>query len=313
MKGLSIFAMLLGLLLIGPVYGHDTVYYYSSDTVDSEVVITDASRNVVEQTHYAPYGQVLNRTLRDGPGYTGHEEDPETSLVYMQQRYYDAESGRFVSADPVATTDAGGSFNRYAYVGNNPLSRTDPSGTETVGADWLQQTEAASTAPADVGAFADALDYADANFFTPLAPLGGEFEHLAEVPLVTGLRALAKAGEKAEITVRAEQGAAREAKIAKALKAENPGAKIQNQQYLRDATGKIAKDPLTGQGRRVDHAVIEGGQASTVETTSLGADKAAQAAKEQRILSNGGTFVRDRDTRELVPVKGQCQLRRCDP
>lgn len=313
MKGLSILSVLLGLILIGPAYGHDTVYYYSGDMVHSEVVITDASRNVVEQTHYAPYGQVLNRTLRDGPGYTGHEEDPETSLSYMQQRYYDPESGRFVSTDPVATTDDGGSFNRYAYVGNDPMDRSDPSGTEGVGADWLQQTEAASAAPVDVGAFADELDYLDQNFFTPLAPLGGEFEHLAEVPLVTGLRALARAGEKAEITVRAEQGAAREAKIAEALKAENPGAKIQNQQYLRNASGKIAKDPLTGQGRRVDHAVIEGGQAGTVETTSLGADKTAQAAKEQRILSNGGTFVRDRDTRQLVPVKGPCELRRCNP
>jgi RHS repeat-associated protein len=122
--------LLLGLLLAGAAVAHDTVYYYSSDTVRSEVVITDANRNVVERTNYAPYGQVLNRSLRDGPGYTGHEEDPESSLVYMQQRYYDPQSGRFLSNDPVATTDDGGNFNRYAYVGNDPMDRIDPTGDD---------------------------------------------------------------------------------------------------------------------------------------------------------------------------------------
>jgi RHS repeat-associated protein len=120
--------LLMGLLLAGPAVANDTVYYYSSDTVHSEVVITDAGRNVVERTNYAPYGQVLNRALRDGSGYTGHEEDPESGMVYMQQRYYDPQSGRFVSSDPIATTDDGDSFNRYAYVGNDPYGRTDQNG-----------------------------------------------------------------------------------------------------------------------------------------------------------------------------------------
>ncbi|GEM_PF-1755683 len=118
----------MAMLLAGSAHAHDTIYYYSSDSVHSEVVITDANRNVVERTYYAPYGQVLNRSLRDGPGYTGHEEDPETSLVYMQQRYYDPQAGRFLSADPVTPTDAGGGFNRYWYAKDNPYRYTDPFG-----------------------------------------------------------------------------------------------------------------------------------------------------------------------------------------
>ena len=125
--------VLLGLLLAGTAMAGDTVYYYSSDTVHSEVVITDASRNVVERTNYAPYGQVLNRALRDGPAYTGHEEDPETLLVYMQQRYFDPQSGQFLSSDPAAVTDNGGSFNRYAYANDNPYRYLDPDGKETTG------------------------------------------------------------------------------------------------------------------------------------------------------------------------------------
>ncbi|MGH2506881.1 MAG: RHS repeat-associated core domain-containing protein, partial [Ktedonobacteraceae bacterium] len=84
-------AVLLGALAL-PAFAHDTVYYYYTTPLHNVVIETDASGNVVEgPTYYAPYGQVLNRSLRDGPGYTGHEEDPATGLVYMQQRYYDPE------------------------------------------------------------------------------------------------------------------------------------------------------------------------------------------------------------------------------
>ena len=126
----------MALLLAMPAMAADTVYYYLSDSLHSEVVITDANRNVVEQTYYAPYGQVLNRELRDGPGYTGHEEDPATGLVYMQQRYYDPQSGRFLSTDPVLPTSDGGDFNRYWYANDNPYRYTDPDGrdiTEALG------------------------------------------------------------------------------------------------------------------------------------------------------------------------------------
>jgi RHS repeat-associated protein len=119
----------LGLLPVVHAHAADTVYYYSSDTIHSEVVVTDQNRNVVERTHYAPYGQVLNRALRDGPGYTSHEEDPATGLVYMQQRYYDPQSGRFLSTDPVGVnTTGGGNFNRYWYANDNPYRYTDPTG-----------------------------------------------------------------------------------------------------------------------------------------------------------------------------------------
>ncbi|GEM_PF-2429814 len=121
----------MAMLLAGSARAHDTVYYYSSDALHSEVVITDANRNVVERTYYSPYGQVLNRSMRDGPGYTGHEEDPETSLVYMQQRYYDPQSGRFLSTDPVQATVEGGNFNRYWYANDNPYRYTDPNGEAT--------------------------------------------------------------------------------------------------------------------------------------------------------------------------------------
>lgn len=117
------------MLRASPAFAGDTVYYYYTDSLHSAVAVTDAQGNVIERTYYGPFGEVLNRNLRDGPGYTGHEEDPETGLVYMQQRYYCPECGRFLSVDPVGVDPTGGgNFNRYEYANDNPYRYTDPDG-----------------------------------------------------------------------------------------------------------------------------------------------------------------------------------------
>ena len=99
-------------------------------------------------------------------------------------------------------------------------------------------------------------------------------------------------------------GARREEEFNARITAQHPNAKIQCQCYLRDAQGKSVKDPDTGERRRVDTAVIQDGQAKTFEVTSPLADKTDQLDKERRILQNGGTYIRDRSTGNLVPVSG---------
>ena len=62
-------------------------------------------------------------------GFTGHEMLDPVGLVHMNGRVYDPELGRFLSADPFVQDITNlQSLNRYAYVLNNPLSYTDPSG-----------------------------------------------------------------------------------------------------------------------------------------------------------------------------------------
>jgi hypothetical protein len=98
-------------------------------------------------------------------------------------------------------------------------------------------------------------------------------------------------------------GDAREAAELADLKAANANASIQRERYLRTADGKKAVDPLTGEGRRIDFAVVEEGVATElVETTSLTANKAEQIAKEARIGATGGTFIRDQSTKVLIDV-----------
>ena len=108
----------------------------------------------------------------------------------------------------------------------------------------------------------------------------------------------------ANIKANQAAGAAREvAEHADLVKA-NPGASVQNQQYLRTADGKIAKDPVTGTGRRLDHVVIKDGKVKdVVETTSQKANKREQIGKENRIRNSDGTYIRDRNTRELIDIK----------
>jgi hypothetical protein len=107
-------------------------------------------------------------------------------------------------------------------------------------------------------------------------------------------------------------GAKRAAKTAEELAAENPGKSVQNEKMLRDADGKIVVDPVTGEGRRVDHVVIdqEAGTAKAYETTGDNVDKRLQQQKEERIRDAGGTYVRDKKTGKLIPIEGVSEVRR---
>lgn len=105
------------------------VTYHHTDALGSPVLETDASGAVVRRIRYAPYGESLDGVI-DGPGYTGHVMDGDSGLTYMQQRYYDPNTGRFLSVDPV-TVESGGNINhftRYAYGYNNPYTYNDPDG-----------------------------------------------------------------------------------------------------------------------------------------------------------------------------------------
>ncbi len=110
-------------------HAQTVVEYIHTDALGTPIAVTDASRNVIERSEYEPFGQLLNRPLTDGPGFTGHVQDAASGLTYMQQRYYDPLVARFLSVDPVtAYSSPISSFNRYHYAANNPYRFFDPDG-----------------------------------------------------------------------------------------------------------------------------------------------------------------------------------------
>ena len=118
------------LLLFATHASAEEVFYLHTDALGSVVVVTDENANVVERREYEPYGLPIT-PIADGPGFTGHDMDGESGLVYMQQRYYDPLIGQFLSVDPMAVdTAAAWNFNRYHYAANNPYRYTDPDGRE---------------------------------------------------------------------------------------------------------------------------------------------------------------------------------------
>lgn len=129
----------LALLLWGAMAYAGTVTYVYTDPQGTPLAEADASGRITARFEYTPYGMsVLSAgATPNGPGYTGHVNDPRTGLVYMQQRYYDPTVGRFLSVDPVtAYGDPVNTFNRYWYAGNNPYMFTDPDGRDKKVA-WL--------------------------------------------------------------------------------------------------------------------------------------------------------------------------------
>ena len=131
MRLLKVTAVTLALMLIATPAFADQIFYAHTDVLGNVVLVTDENRNIVERRVYEPYG--LPRTpIPDGPGFTGHDMDGESGLVYMQQRYYDPMVGRFLSVDPVGTNPAtGANFNRYWYANNNPYKFFDPDGRDS--------------------------------------------------------------------------------------------------------------------------------------------------------------------------------------
>jgi RHS repeat-associated protein len=102
-----------------------------TDFLGSPVAETSSTGAVIKVERFTPYGEPADMQLDAGPGFTGHATDVATGLIYMQQRYYDAELGRFISPDPVGPEeDFIKHFNRYNYALNNPVRYTDPDGRD---------------------------------------------------------------------------------------------------------------------------------------------------------------------------------------
>lgn len=108
-----------------------TVYYHN-DHLGTPQRITDKSGAVIWAADYDAYGKAIPRTTVDAAKaitnnlrYPGQYWDAETGLHYNDRRYYDPETGRYLSSDPLGFE---GGINLYAYAAAAPGRYTDPTG-----------------------------------------------------------------------------------------------------------------------------------------------------------------------------------------
>ncbi|WP_176693275.1 RHS repeat-associated core domain-containing protein [Arenimonas terrae] len=113
-----------------PFSGTTSIRYQHTDALGSPVAETNEAGALAQpRERLTAYGEPADGTWQAGPGFTGHQMDASSRLVYMQQRYYDPVSGRFLSVDLVKTDSANGrNFNRYWYANDNPHAYVDPDG-----------------------------------------------------------------------------------------------------------------------------------------------------------------------------------------
>ncbi len=198
------------------------VEYWHKDHLGSLAATTDHLGTVTDRYAYDPFGK---RRYTDGRydatglvvadwspsvnygsarGFTGHEQLDDIGIVNMNGRLYDATLGLFMQADPMVTNPNNlQNYNRYAYLLNNPLNGTDPTGFAGTNGEndsggnpfytWLQNlfgssnTNAGSTAGANSG---------DSNNTSNGNPTAKDGSGSSDRPLCTGYPCMPHIGKQ---------------------------------------------------------------------------------------------------------------------
>jgi len=124
----------------------DAVDLYAGDHLGSPTLVLDTSGAIVERWYSHPFGEENTLPL-DSAGvggdyvdpsdastrltrrFQGRELDAETGFYDFGARIYRPDLGRFMTPDTLVPDPLRSqSFNRYAFVSNNPMRFTDPSG-----------------------------------------------------------------------------------------------------------------------------------------------------------------------------------------
>ena len=123
-----------------------TTSWTVTDQLGSPRVIVNGLAEVVSRRDFMPFGEELEadgtyritaqkygQTDSVRQKFTGYQKDEETGLDFAEARMYQNLHGRFTAVDPLLASGKSANpqtFNRYVYVGNRPLTVTDPTGLD---------------------------------------------------------------------------------------------------------------------------------------------------------------------------------------
>ncbi len=123
----------------GAATGSPITRYIHPDHLGSTNAVTDQNGALVQLMDYYPYGATSVSTssypTNEKRQYIGQFSDAQTSLNYLNARYYDGSRGQFTSQDPMflgepkqqVLTDPQ-ALNAYSYSEDNPIIKSDPTG-----------------------------------------------------------------------------------------------------------------------------------------------------------------------------------------
>jgi RHS repeat-associated protein len=111
-------------------------HYRHADWLGSNRLESSTTRTVLDDIAYAPFGEPYAETGNGEISFTGQNSNmvwPQYDFIFRQ---YQPQQGRWLSPDPAGRAAANPmnpqSWNRYAYVLNNPLGAIDPNGLDCV-------------------------------------------------------------------------------------------------------------------------------------------------------------------------------------
>ena len=109
--------------------------YYVHDGLGSVRQLLDTTGDVETNYAYDPFGvPVVGGDVYNPYQFTGEAWDEEVGLLYLRARYYQPETGRFITKDPwMGDIWRPGTQNGYVYVQDNAVNYTDPSGLQGPG------------------------------------------------------------------------------------------------------------------------------------------------------------------------------------
>jgi len=115
------------------VINNNQLYYIHNDHLGTPQKLSNNTGAVVWSADYDPYGNATVNEDVDNNGsrvtfnlrFPGQYYDGETGLHYNYFRYYDPQTGRYITSDPIGLQ---GGLNTYGYVGGNPANRYDAKG-----------------------------------------------------------------------------------------------------------------------------------------------------------------------------------------
>lgn len=194
----------------GTPTGEGGTKYIFADHQGSTRVVLDGQGAVKSRRDYAPFGGEVGAGVGPRTGFGGQyysvaegtrqqyamtEKDAETGLDHTLWRKYDNLAGRWTSPDPYSGSMSIGdpqSFNRYAYVGNDPVNLVDPSGLNEAapnGAPCLLNNGDGTTSPGimyeGTCTFGTSVTVTD-NYDPSVSLFGGSvFGRVQETPIIT--------------------------------------------------------------------------------------------------------------------------------